>query len=114
MARWPTAVDVEDATWWRLPQSFVESLKLYAVVLKRDLDDLHLPGRSTLLQRSAECGHRASLDKVQFCWAEVTYTGDILKDGQCLLSPERVKLLVNMSPPRTKKDMLSFLGMVKL
>ena len=109
---------------------------VYTAVVKRDLDDLHLPGRSTLLQyandlliastsegacqtdsvlllqRLAECGYRASLAKVQFCWAEVTYMGHILKDGLSLLAPERVKLLVNMPPPRTNKDMLWFLGMV--
>ncbi|XP_053170461.1 uncharacterized protein LOC128354223 [Scomber japonicus] len=122
-------------TWRRLPQGYVESPTVYAAAVKRDLDDLHFPGGSTLLQyaddlliaspseeacrtdsilllqRLAECGHRASLPKLQFCRSEVTYLGHLLKDGQRLLSPERVKLLVNMPPPRTKKGMLSFLGM---
>ncbi|XP_027139064.1 uncharacterized protein LOC113746658 [Larimichthys crocea] len=122
-------------TWRRLPQGFVESPTVYAAAVKRDLDGLHLPGGSTLLQyaddlliaspskeachidsilllqRLAECGHRASLAKLQFCRPEVTYLGHVLKDGQRLLSPERVKLLVNMPPPATKKQMLSFLGM---
>ncbi|XP_053192727.1 uncharacterized protein LOC128376898 [Scomber japonicus] len=122
-------------TWRRLPQGYVESPTVYAAAVKRDLDDLHFPGGSTLLQyaddlliaspseeacrtdsilllqRLAECGHRASLPKLQFCRSEVTYFGHLLKDGQRLLSPERVKLLVNMPPPRTKKGMLSFLGM---
>ncbi|XP_053177619.1 uncharacterized protein LOC128361258 [Scomber japonicus] len=122
-------------TWRRLPQGYVESPTVYAAAVKRDLDDLHFRGGSTLLQyaddlliaspseeacrtdsilllqRLAECGHRASLPKLQFCRSEVTYLGHLLKDGQRLLSPERVKLLVNMPPPRTKKGMLSFLGM---
>ncbi|XP_042261512.1 uncharacterized protein LOC121893578 [Thunnus maccoyii] len=122
-------------TWQRLPQGFVESPTVYAAAVKRDLDDLHFPGGSTLLQyaddlliaspsqeacrtdsilllqRLAECGHRASLAKLQFCRSEVTYLGHVLKNGQRLLSPERLKLLVNMPPPTTKKQMLSFLGM---
>ncbi|XP_053195576.1 uncharacterized protein LOC128379963 [Scomber japonicus] len=122
-------------TWRRLPQGYVESPTVYAAAVKRDLDDLHFPGGSTLLQyaddlliaspseeacrtdsilllqRLAECGHRASLPKLQFCRSEITYLGHLLKDGQRLLSPERVKLLVNMPPPRTKKGMLSFLEM---
>ena len=122
-------------TWTRLPQGYVESPTVYAAAVKRDLDDLSLPGGSTLLQyaddlliaspseeacrtdsvlllqRLAECGHRASLAKLQFCRPEVTYLGHVLKNGQRLLSPERVKLLSNMPPPVTKKEMLSFLGM---
>ena len=122
-------------TWQWLPQGLVESPTVYAAAVKRDLDGLHLPGGSTLLQyaddlliassskeachtdsilllqRLAECGHRASLAKLQFCRPEVTYLGHVLKDGQHLLSPERVKLLVSMPLPTTKKQMLSFLGM---
>ncbi len=122
-------------TWKRLPQGFVSSPTVYAAAVKRDLDDLTLPGGSTLLQyaddllvaspseeachtdsilllkRLAECGHRASLAKLQFCKPEVTYLGHVLRNGERLLSPERVKLLRNMSPPTTKKQMLSFLGM---
>ena len=80
-------------------QGFVESPTVYAAAVKRDLDDLHLTGGSTLLQyaddllvasptkeacrtdsilllqRLAECGHRASLAKLQFCQPEVTYLG---------------------------------------
>lgn len=122
-------------TWRRLPQGYIESPTVYASAVKRDLENLHLPGGSTLLQyaddlliaspseeacrtdsvlllqRLAECGHRASLPKLQFCQTEVTYLGHLLRNGQRLLSPERVKLLVNMPPPKTKKEMLSFLGM---
>ncbi len=102
-----------------MPQGFAKSPVVYAAAVKRDLDDLHLPWGSTLLQyaddlliaspseeacridsilllqRLAECGHRASLAKLQFCQAEVTYLGHILKGRQHLLSPERVNLLVN-------------------
>lgn len=122
-------------TWCRLPQGYCESPTLYAAAVKRDLDDLQLPGGSTLLQYAddlliasaskeacrldsvalmkhlAECGHRASLAKLQFCQPQVTYLGHILCEGQRLLSPERVQPLLNMPRPKTKKDLLSFLGM---
>lgn len=37
-------------TWQWLPQGLVESPTVYAAAVKRDLDGLHLPGGSTLLQ----------------------------------------------------------------
>lgn len=113
----------------------MESPALYAAAVKRDLDDLVLEGGSALLQyaddlliastsaeacrtdsvalmiRLAECGHKASMAKLQFCKSEVTYLGHILREGQRLLSPNRVKLLLSMTPPQTKKKLLSFLGM---
>ena len=122
-------------TWRRLVQRYSQSPSVYAAAVRRDLEDLDLPGGSSLLQyaddllvaspslgacrsdsilllkRLAECGHRASLTKLQFCLPEVTYLGHVLKNGQRLLSPERVRLLVDMPPPRTKKEMHSFIGM---
>ncbi|XP_034089450.1 uncharacterized protein LOC117557643 [Gymnodraco acuticeps] len=122
-------------TYTRLPQGFVESPTVYAAAVKRDLDTLVLTGGSTLLQyaddlliaspnkdacridsillmkRLSECGHRASLAKLQYCQTEVTYLGHILRDGHRLLSPARVCLLNKVPPPHTKKEMLSFLGM---
>lgn len=44
-----------------------------------------------LLKRLTECGCKASLQKLQYCHPEVTYLGYVLRDGQRLLSPERVK-----------------------
>ncbi|KAK5901681.1 hypothetical protein CesoFtcFv8_007018 [Champsocephalus esox] len=66
-----------------------------------------------LMKRLSECGHRASLAKLQYCQTEVTYLGHILRDGHRhrLLSPARICLLNKVAPPCTKKDMLSFLGM---
>lgn len=121
--------------WTRMVMGHCDSPAVYAAAVKHDLDSLHLPKKSTLLSYAddvlvasktrelchtdsiallkhlAEGGHRASLAKLQFCQPQVTYLGHILCEGQRLLSPERVKPLLSMAPPKTKKDMLSFLGM---
>ena len=60
----------------------------------------------------ASHGHKVSLAKLQYCQQEVAYLGHLLSQGGRRLSPERVKLVQNISQPKTKRDVRAFLGMV--
>lgn len=113
-------------------QGYVESPAVYQAAVKCNLEDLQLPGGRNLLQYADDllieihwkshatltpsCSWKDSLNAVieplwQNCQPQVTYLGHVLKNRQHLLSPERVKLLNNMPPPKTKKDMVTFLVM---
>lgn len=126
----------EQYVWCRLPMGFIDSAAVYSAAVNMHLSQLVLPGPSTLLTycddllvaspTEADCiqdslallthlakgGHRASLTKLQFCQQAVNYLGYVLKDGCRYLSPERVKAIMDITRPRTKTEMLSFLGLV--
>lgn len=57
-------------------------------------------------------GHKVSQSKVQLCLPQVEYLGFTLTPGERKISSARVKAVVGMAHPLTKKDMLSFLGMI--
>uniref|UniRef100_UPI00398F3790 protein NYNRIN-like n=1 Tax=Pristiophorus japonicus TaxID=55135 RepID=UPI00398F3790 len=65
-----------------------------------------------LLQHLCERGHRVSLPKLQFCQTQVQYLGFHISQGQRQLGPERIQTIQSATIPKTKKDILSFLGMV--
>lgn len=120
----------------RLSMGFVDSAAYFCKVVHLHLSHLKLPGNSTLslyfddllisstnetecirdsialLCHLAEGGHKVSLAKMQFCQTEVNYLGYVLKDGCRFLSKERTKIIMDMKRPRTKKELLSFLGLV--
>uniref|UniRef100_UPI00398ED842 uncharacterized protein n=1 Tax=Pristiophorus japonicus TaxID=55135 RepID=UPI00398ED842 len=123
-------------TWTRLPQGYTESPAVYAAAVKRDLEDCSLSDQSVLLQYAddllvasshgyrcmqdslkllqhlCERGHRVSLPKLQFCQTQVQYLGFHISQGQRQLGPERIQTIQRATIPKTKKDILSFLGMV--
>ena len=66
---------------------------------------------SDLLHWLADNGHKVSKKKLQWCQETVVYFGFVLTKGERKVSHE-LRLSVGLAPPQTKKDMLSFLGMI--
>lgn len=120
----------------RLAMGFVDSANYYCNVIRWHLSHLTLPGNSVLsiyfddllisseneadcikdsmalLRHLADGGHKVSLSKLQFCQKAVHYLGYVLKDGCRFLSNERVKTIMDIKRPVTKKELLSFLGLI--
>lgn len=123
-------------TWCRLPQGYVDSPVVYTVALQATLrswtprhgsvllqyvDDLLLCSPSQkackndgldLLHWLADNGHKVSKKKLQWCQETVEYLGFVLSKGERKISHKRAAALVGLPRPLTKKDMLSFLGMI--
>lgn len=123
-------------TWTRLPQGYVDAPVVYSIVLQSTLrpwdppqgsvvlqyvDDLMVCSKSeeacqqdsmSLLKWLMQCGHKVSKDKLQWCTKQVEYLGFVFSEGERKLSKSRVEAIVGLVNPHTKKEMLSFLGMV--
>uniref|UniRef100_A0A3B1K1C7 ribonuclease H n=1 Tax=Astyanax mexicanus TaxID=7994 RepID=A0A3B1K1C7_ASTMX len=121
-------------TFTRLCQGYCESPTIYNQALKQSLESLTMPEGVTLLsfvdnlliaaptkeacteatikllKHLAQEGHKASLEKLQFCKEEVTFLGHILKGATHTLSTDRAEAIAKIPKPQTKKQMLSFLG----
>lgn len=65
-----------------------------------------------LLKFLADHGHRVNKDKLQLCRKEVTYLGHALTNGSRALLAERKTAILEAPKPKTKKQMMSFLGLV--
>ncbi|KAI4892985.1 hypothetical protein NFI96_009151, partial [Prochilodus magdalenae] len=122
-------------TWTRLPQGYAESPTVYNAALRDNLDGFSFPCGSTLLQyvddlmvcsaTQEQCqedtlallvylagqGHKASLTKLQFVKPSVQYLGHIITGEGKRLDPERIQAILDIPKPKTKKQMMSFLGM---
>lgn len=123
-------------TWTRLPQGFVDSPAAFSMVLNESVrnwsssqgsvliqyvDDILLcsttkkgceEDSTSLLEHLAEQGHLASRKKVQWVSLRVEYLGCILQKGERYVSPNRVKALTSLTPPKDKSALLSFLGSI--
>uniref|UniRef100_A0A8C5MKW3 Gypsy retrotransposon integrase-like protein 1 n=1 Tax=Leptobrachium leishanense TaxID=445787 RepID=A0A8C5MKW3_9ANUR len=123
-------------TWKRLPQGYVDAPVIFSIVLRASLtswnpshgsvllqyvDDLLLCSPSeeaarvdglSLLQWLMKCGHKVSLQKLQWCLPQVEYLGFILRQGERSISQKRIQSLAGLVTPQTQKEMLSFLGMI--
>ncbi|MGL5564423.1 MAG: hypothetical protein ACRDC4_01680, partial [Plesiomonas sp.] len=53
-----------------------------------------------------------SKQKMQFCLPQVNYLGHVLSKGQKVLSPERIKIIVDTKRPATKHALMAFLGLI--
>ena len=122
-------------TFTRMCQGYCESPSIFNQALKENLDSFELtPGSSLLcyvddllicspteqqckhdsvqlLKFLAENGHKASLNKLQFVQPKVTFLGHVLTAAGKALSPARTQAICDMKRPKTKKEMMSFLGM---
>lgn len=65
-----------------------------------------------VLQQLAEDGFKVSLSKLQFAKDTVNHLGFVLRQGERLLSADRVALIRNNPASNTRRQMLTFLALV--
>ncbi|KAJ1128471.1 hypothetical protein NDU88_006849 [Pleurodeles waltl] len=123
-------------SWCRIPQGFSESPSIFNQILKKDLEALELPFESTLVQyiddlliaskTESGCtadtiallnhlgrnGHKVSPSKLQFCQKKVKYLGHQIEKGSRRIMKERITSVLQMSRPKTRREVRKFLGMV--
>ncbi|KAL6459498.1 hypothetical protein MHYP_G00329700 [Metynnis hypsauchen] len=83
------------------------------------LDDLIVFGRTLeeheerlfkVLDRLEECGLKVSIDKCQFCQAQVKYVGHIVSSAGIATDPDKVKAVSHWPRPTNLKLLQAFLG----
>lgn len=122
-------------TYTRLAQGFCESPTIYSQVMSASMAQFQPPGNSqiliyvddvlvaspdketckkdtfALLKHLAEEGHRVSKSKLQLCKSQVKYLGHNLSAGGRTIVEDRKTAILQAPKPRTKKQMMSFLGL---
>ncbi len=83
------------------------------------LDDLIVFGKTLeeheerllkVLDRLEKSGLKISLEKCQFCQAQVKYVGHIVSAEGIATDPEKVRAVLNWKKPTNLKSLRSFLG----
>lgn len=122
-------------TFTRLCQGYCESPTIFNAALRDSLASLQLSKGSALLQyvddlliaapTEEQCradsvsllkhlaaeGHKASLQKMQYCQNTVTFLGHVISGQGRTLSQKRIGAISSFPKPRTKKQLMSFLGL---
>lgn len=123
-------------TWTRMPMGYVEAPAVFSRVLAHDLMDVELPQGSILLHyvddlllasqsrednevdsiyllnQLALKGHKVNPAKLQWAKQEVKFLGYALGPGVRRLDAERVKMILDIPFPTTKRGMRGFLGII--
>ena len=121
--------------WTVLPQGFTESPNLFGQALEQILQDYQIGDTLTLVQYVDDLliagedeervreesikllnflslkGLKVSKSKLQFVEKEVKYLGHRLSQGTKKLDPERVKGILSLPSPKTKKQVRQLLGL---
>ncbi|NXV24479.1 POL2 protein, partial [Cepphus grylle] len=86
------------------------------IVLLQYVDDLLISGgeevkeaTNELLNFLGQQGLRILKPKLQYVESEVKYLGHLVSEGSCKISPERIKGIVELPLPGTKKELRKFL-----
>ncbi|KFO54604.1 hypothetical protein N302_08891, partial [Corvus brachyrhynchos] len=132
----PNTVRKQQLRWTRLPQGFTEFPNLFGQALETILqtfptppeiqiiqyvDDLFLSGEAEsevreatikLLNFLGEKGLRVSKGKLQFVESEVKYLGHLISKGSRRLNPERIKGILSLPPPSSKREIRKLLGLL--
>ncbi|RMC20583.1 hypothetical protein DUI87_01434 [Hirundo rustica rustica] len=122
--------------WTVLPQGFTESPNLFGQALEQILqeyqtgegvtliqyvDDLLIAGETEdkvraesirLLNFLSAKGLKVSKAKLQFVEEEVKYLGHYLRKREKKIDPERVKGILSIPPPKSKKQIRQLLGLM--
>lgn len=130
--------DGRQLTWRRMPQGYIDSLAVYSMALRASLQGWSLLNSSVLLRYvngilfcspSREVcrkdsrylleylcneGHKVAKQKKQNCQESVQYLVFTLTKGTCKVSQSRIQAILGLPCPASKKDMLSFLGMINI
>ena len=72
----------------------------------------HMEKLDTVLRRLARAGFRARVDKCFFAEAELEYLGYQLTREGVQPQPKKVEAILRIAPPKTKRQLRHFLGMV--
>ena len=125
----------QQLTWTVLPQGFRDSPHFFGQALQKDLqaldlapshllqyvDDLLLcsPTQKLCLQHTAKllgalgsCGYQESRSKAQVVQTNVTYLELSISHQQRTIPPDRIQALINRPLPKTKRELLSILGLL--
>lgn len=122
-------------TFTRLPQGYCESPTIFSQAMTASVGRFSPPGGSqillyvddiliassdrdtcktdtiALLNHLAAEGHKASKNKLQFCRQEVKYLGHNLSNGGRTILADRKTTVLHAPKPKTKKQLMSFLGL---
>ncbi len=113
----PQGVTGAPATFQRLMEATVGDMNLLQCLVY--LDDLIVFGKTLeeheerllkVLDRLEESGLKISLEKCQFCQAQVKYVGHIVSAEGISTDPEKVRAILNWKKPTNLKSARSFLG----
>ena len=82
------------------------------VIWKNDNHKDHNLAFNTLLQTARRCNGTLNYDKLKFKCTEVNfYSGTYTTDG-CKPAQNKIKAIIEMLPPSSKKEVQSFIGMI--
>ena len=106
------------ATFSRLMNSiFMEYLDKFVMVYLDDIliylknEEEHAEHLRVVLQKLREDGLYANFCNSEFSLPEVTYRGHVNSSKGIAVNPERVKAVLDWTPPETVKKVRSFLGL---
>ena len=117
----PPRVQRQPPLFGQALQKDLQTLNLAPSHLLQYVDDLLLcsPTRKLCLQHIAKLlgalgswGYRVSRSKAQIAQTEVTYLGLSISHQQRTIPPERIQALINCTLPKTKRELLSILGLL--
>ena len=80
------------------------------IVYSRDMSE-HLDHLNKVIARVREAGLRLKPKKCKFACASVKYLGHIINNGTIQPDPENIRVVRDLKPPETAKEVRSFLGL---
>ena len=81
------------------------------IVTKGSFQD-HLDKLEQVLTRLAEAGLKVNVSKSHFCQHELEYLGYLINREGVRPTMKKVEAIKNLAPPKTRKQLRSFIGMV--
>jgi len=82
------------------------------IVLGYGTFQMHLADVIEVLTRLRSVGMQVNPDKCMWFHTEVTYLGFIITRDGIKPQPEKIQGILNMTPPKTQKDVRRFVGMI--
>ena len=87
--------------------AYMDNIIMTGITLEEHNQNVH-----ALFKRIAECGFRVRMEKCSFVKKEIKFLGNLIsKDGR-RPDPGKIHTIVEKLPPKDKKLLKSFLGMI--
>src|ERR1041385_4705658 len=96
---------------------FMEYIDKFVVVYLDDIlvyaknDEEHVENLHLILEKLREHKLYAKYSKCEFWLPGVTYLGHVISKDGIAVNPERIQAILDWTPPRTVKQVHSFLGL---